>query len=84
MLVFQPKRKFAWKACIDAAEKELLGENAIPFGSPYRTDKSYRQLYQLLEQSPVVTEAFMNIGLGYVFIGLREGLLYFSDSVESI
>jgi superfamily II DNA or RNA helicase len=76
VIALKPKRKFIWNDFIDSIQKELLGENAIPFGSSLRTDDTYLQLYQLLEQSPIVTEAFMDVGLGYVFAGMRERLLF--------
>ena len=79
-LVRIQKPDFNWKKLIFGIQSELLTGDAIGFGGSFQDMTTYLQLFQIFEQSDVVSEAYLEIRLGYVFAKRLRSHLFFFDS----
>lgn len=80
VLVRVQKPGFNWKKLVFGIQSELLTGDAIGFGSNFQDNNTYLQLFELFEQSDVVSDAYMEIRLGYVFAKQLGNCLFFFDS----
>jgi superfamily II DNA or RNA helicase len=80
VLVRIQKLDFNWKKLIVGIQHELLTGDAIGFGASFQDKNTYLQLFQIFEQSDVVSEAYLEIRLGYVFARRLRSYLFFFDS----
>lgn len=80
VLVRIQKPGFNWKKLIFGIQSELLTGDAIGFGGSFQDMTSYLQLFQIFEQADVVSEAYLGIRLGYVFVKRLRSYLFFFDS----
>jgi hypothetical protein len=58
---------FSWKALVRGIQHELLTGDAGPFGVAYQNKSTFLQLFQISEQSDLVSEAYLETRLGYIF-----------------
>ncbi len=80
VLVRIQKPEFNWKKLIFGIQSELLTGDAFVFGGSFQDTNTYLQLFQIFEQSDVVSEAYLEIRLGYVFVKRLRSYLFFFDS----
>ena len=80
VLVRSPGVDFQWKTLLLRIQHELLTEDAAPYGGAYRDQSTFLQLFQISEQSDVVSEAYLETRLGYVFAKRIGDLIFFYDS----
>lgn len=80
ILVRTAKAEFNWKRLVFSIQSELLTGDAIGFGRPFQDKNTYLQLFQVFDQSDVVSEAYLEVRLGYVFAKQTAGFLFFYDS----
>lgn len=80
VLVRAAKRGFNWKKLIFGIQSELLTGDAVGFGPDFQDKNTFLQLFQIFEQSDIVTEAYMEIRLGYVFARQLGNTLFFFDT----
>lgn len=71
---------FNWKKLVFGIQSELLTGDAVGFGGGFQDKNTYLQLFQIFEQSEIVSEAYMEIRLGYVFAKQLGNYLFFFDS----
>jgi len=74
------KPEFIWKKLVFGIQSELLIGDAVGFGGSFQDKNTYLQMYQIFEQSDVVSEAYLEIRLGYVFAKQFANCLFFFDS----
>ena len=53
-----------WKALVRGIQHQLLTGDAVPFGAAYQDNSSYLQIFQISEQSEVISEAYLETRLG--------------------
>lgn len=80
ILVRVPKTDFSWKRLIASIQNELLTGDAVGFGSPHQDKNTYLQLFQIFDQSDVVSEGYLDVRLGYLYIKQTADFLFFYDS----
>jgi superfamily II DNA or RNA helicase len=80
VLVRTPKPGFAWRNLITSIRRELLTEDAFAFGVPFQDESTYLQLFQAFEQTDIVSEAYLDARLGYIFAKRLDSHLFFYDS----
>ena len=80
ILVRAQGAEFQWKTLVLGIQHELLTGDATPYGSAYRDHSTFLQLYEISEQSDIVSEAYLETRLGYVFAKRIENLVFFYDS----
>jgi len=80
VLVRVKKPEFNWKKLVFGIQCELLTADAVGFGGSFQDKNTYLQLFQIFEQSDVVSEAYMEIRLGYVFAKQLGNSLFFFDT----
>ena len=80
VLVRAPAADFQWKNFLLGIQHELLTGDAAPYGTAYRDQSTFLQLFQISEQSDIVSEAYLETRLGYVFAKRVGDLLFFYDS----
>lgn len=71
---------FQWKKLVLGIQHELLTGDAVPFGAPYQDNSTFLQLFEISEQSQIVSEAYLETRLGYLFAQKRGDLIFFYDS----
>ena len=71
---------FDWKTLVLGIQHELLTKNASPFGATFQDQSTFLQLFEISEQSEIVSEAYLETRLGYVFAKKLGDLIFFSDS----
>ncbi len=55
---------FQWKTLVQGIQHELLTGDAIPFGAAHRDQSTFLQLFEISEQSDIVSEAYLETRLG--------------------
>jgi superfamily II DNA or RNA helicase len=80
VLVRVEKPGFNWRKLVFGIQSELLTGDAVGFGGNFQDRRTYLQLFQIFEQSDVVSEAYLEIRLGYVFAKQLGNCLFFFDS----
>jgi len=80
VLVRAPGSDFQWKTLLLGIQHELLTGDAAPYGVAYRDQSTFLQLFQISEQSDIVSEAYLETRLGYVFAKRIRDLVFFYDS----
>lgn len=80
ILVRTPKSTFQWKPLVTGIQHELLSGDTFPYGEAYNTAATFLQLFRIYEQSDIVTEAYLESRLGYVFAKQIGNLVFFYDS----
>jgi hypothetical protein len=80
VLVRTQKPDFNWSKLIFGIQSELLTGDAVGFGRNFQDKNTFLQLFQIFEQSEVVSEAYLGIRLGYVFAKRLGSYLFFFDS----
>jgi superfamily II DNA or RNA helicase len=80
ILVRVPKSEFNWKKLVFGIQSELLNGDAIGFGGAFQDKNTYLQLFQVFDQSNVVSDAYLEVRLGYVFAKQTGSILFFYDS----
>lgn len=80
VLVRVKKPEFNWKRLVFGIQSELLTGDAVGFGASFQDKSTYLQLFQIFEQSDVVSEAYLGIHLGYVFAKQIDNCIFFFDS----
>lgn len=71
---------FHWKTLVRAIQHELFTGDAAPFGTAYQDQSTFLQLFQISEQSEIVSEAYLETRLGYLFARKVGDLIFFCDS----
>ena len=71
---------FRWANLVRGIQHELLTGDAFPFGDAYQDQSTFLQLFQISEQSEIVSEAYLETRLGYVFARRLGDLIFFADS----
>jgi superfamily II DNA or RNA helicase len=71
---------FSWKALVQGIQHELLTGDAGPFGLAHQDQSTFLQLFQISEQSALVSEAYLETRLGYLFARRLGDLIVFADS----
>ncbi len=71
---------FHWKTLVRGIQHELFTGDAAPFGAAYQDQSTFLQLFQISEQSEIVSEAYLETRLGYVFARKLGDLIFFCDS----
>ena len=71
---------FHWKTLVRGIQHELLTGDAVPFGAAYQDQSTFLQLFQISEQSEIVSEAYLETRLGYLFARKFGDLIFFYDS----
>jgi Type III restriction enzyme, res subunit len=71
---------FSWKALVRGIQHELLTGDAGPFGVAYQNKSTFLQLFQISEQSDLVSEAYLETRLGYILAREIGDLVFFADS----
>lgn len=79
-MVRTPGAEFRWRALILGIQHELLTGDAAPYGRAYRDQSTFLQLFLISEQSDVVSDAYLEIRLGYVLAKRIGDLIFFFDS----
>lgn len=74
------KQGFNWKKLVFGIQSELLSGDAVGFGPDFQDKNTFLQLFQIFEQSEIVTEAYMEIRLGYVFAKQLGSTVFFFDT----
>jgi len=80
VLVRTPASDFQWKTLLLGIQHELLTGDAAPYGNAHRDQSTFLQLFQISEQSDIVSEAYLETRLGYVFAKRIGDLVFFYDS----
>ncbi len=80
VLVRTIKTGFSWERLVFSIQSELLRGDTIAFGKAFQDKNIYLQLFQVFDQSDIVSEAYLEIRLGYVFVKQTTGLLCFYDT----
>ena len=71
---------FQWKTLVLGIQHELLTGDAVPFGAAHQDQSTFFQLFEISDQSEVVSEAYLETRLGYLFAQKRGDLIFFYDS----
>lgn len=71
---------FSWKSLVQGIQHDLLTGDAGPFGLAYQDQSTFLQLFQISEQSELVSEAYLETRLGYLMAKKIGDLIFFADS----
>lgn len=80
VLVRTASTGFRWATLVRGIQHELLTGDAVPFGGAYQDQSTFLQLFQISEQSEIVSEAYLETRLGYLFARKLGDLIFFADS----
>lgn len=80
VLVRNAGNGFSWKTLVRGIQHELLTGDAGPFGMAYQDQSTFLQLFQISEQSELVSEAYLETRLGYVLARKLDDLIFFANS----